>query len=402
MLEKIKVQYIRQPQYYKDFQCTGDKCPVNCCYGWNIGWSKEEYEKLTNAQMSDSLHEIIEQSFKPANNRISGIFDYQIKFTQNGKCPLLTENGLCSIQKELGTDYLSCICRTYPRQSFLLGNTVIRTCQCSCNNVIKLICSDENAMELENIAKNQINKKTEKFALSENWKEQDYFNHPALKYDRDLFEFFYAILSDRSRSIETSIVLAAVAARKIDEFIKKGRASRIPEIIKALKPQLDDPAQTEKLENAKPNISLKANIAAALLKILKGSDIYQYVFENGVPSEEKFNEGTAKWNEVYKDRPFVMRNIALNLFISQRMPFRDKTLTLFENFCYLAAEMSVIKFLAAAVFAHFDTVNEEMFEVAVSHIDRSFTHNELNVKKVIDVLRAAGIGSPAYLMGILK
>ncbi|MCM1525341.1 MAG: flagellin lysine-N-methylase [Ruminococcus sp.] len=401
MNNKIKVQYIRQPQYYKDFQCTGDKCPVNCCYGWNIGWSKEEYEKLTNAQMPDSLRKIIEQSFILACDTIKDTFDYQIKFSEKGKCPLLTENGLCSIQKELGADYLSCTCRTYPRKNYLSGDAVIRTCECSCNCVIKIICSDENSMELENITKNQINKNT-KFSLSENWEEQDYFNHPALKYDRELFEFFYAILSDRSRSIETSIVLAAVAARKVDEFVKKGSADRIPEIIKALRPRLDDPAQTEKLENAKPNISLKANIAAALLKIIKGSDIYQYVFENGVPSEEKFNEGTAKWNEVYRDRPFVMRNIALNLFISQRMPFRDKTLTLFENFCYLAAEMSVIKFLAAAVFAHFDKANEEMFEVAVSHIDRSFTHNELNVKKVIDVLRAAGIGSPAYLMGILK
>ena len=44
-------------------------------------------------------------------------------------------------------------------------------------------------------------------------------NHPALKYDRDLFEFFYEILSDDSRSIETSFVMVGMAAAKIDGFV---------------------------------------------------------------------------------------------------------------------------------------------------------------------------------------
>ena len=150
------------------------------------------------------------------------------------------------------------------------------------------------------------------------------------------------------------------------------------------------------------DLSLKGNFAAGLLKILKGSDIYINVFENGTPSEEKWNEGMEKWNAVFGDRPYVWRNIALNLFISQRMPFRDKEYSLFENICYLAAEMSVAKFLAAAVPVQFGNNTEQAFYVSTAYIDRSFTHDSVNVKKIIDYMKAFGITSPAYLMGILR
>ncbi|MDE6592787.1 MAG: flagellin lysine-N-methylase [Oscillospiraceae bacterium] len=397
MSNKINIQYFRQPKFYKDFQCAGDKCPVNCCYGWGIiGWKKEEYEKIKNAKMPMELRSKFENSFKPTENeRYKGIYDYQIEYTNERKCPLLTENGLCRIQKELGADYLSHVCMVYPRNGYHCGNTILRTCQLSCVHVMKKICNDENSMELEN------NFKVERIDFKPDYETKDYINYPHLKYHRELFEFFYELLSDKTHSIETSIVLGAMAAQKIDDFIKKRQHDRIPEIIKALKPQLNNPAQIEKLENAKPNISLKGNVAFAVLKALKDSNIYQNIFENGNPSEEKWQEGMDKWNAVFKDRPYVLRNIALNLYISQSMPFRDKTLSLFENFCYLAAEMCVIKFLAAAVSIQFDRT-EEMFEIAVSNVDREFTHNDVNVKTVIDVLHAFGINSPAYLMGILK
>ena len=399
MEKKFTVQYMREPKFYNKFYCTGNECPVNCCFGWGIiGWSGKEYENLKNADMSTNLREKFNLSFKPVTDeRFKQSFDYMIEFGDSGKCPMLTENGLCMVQKELGEGYLSHTCRVYPRKGQICGDAFIRTCQTSCMHVLELICSDENSMMLENTRHigNPIDWYTE-------YTVTDKINHPALKYYRNLFEFFYDILSDKTRSIETSFVLVGMAAQKIDEFVKKGQADKIPEIIKALKPQLGSAAQIEKLENAKPNLSLKGNFAAGLLKILKGSDIYKNVFENGIPSEEKWNEGMEKWNDIFEDRPYVWRNIALNLFISQRMPFRDKEYSLFENICYLAAEMSVAKFLAAAVPVQFGNNTEQAFYVSTAYIDRSFTHDSVNVKKIIDYMKAFGITSPAYLMGILR
>lgn len=291
MNTKVKVQYVCQPLYYKDFHCIGTECNLSCCFDWKlIGWSKEEYEKIVNAQISEELRKRIESAFEPVSHEeFSKIFDYQVKFDKKRKCPMLTENGLCMIQKELGEEYLSNTCRSYPRQKYICGNYLICTCSSSCIHALKMICNSENSMALENNKGRNI-----VHAIKTEFSETDKINRPILKYHRELFEFFYGILSDKSHSIETSFVLAGMAAQKIDEFAKKRQAGRTPEIIKALKPQLGSPAQIEKLENANENLSLKGNFAAGLLKLLKGSDIYMNVFENGIPSEEKMERGTGQ------------------------------------------------------------------------------------------------------------
>ena len=38
--------YYRQPAFYKDFHCIGEKCPITCCSGWRILWLKDEVNKL--------------------------------------------------------------------------------------------------------------------------------------------------------------------------------------------------------------------------------------------------------------------------------------------------------------------------------------------------------------------
>ena len=96
-----------------------------------------------------------------------------------------------------------------------------------------------------------------------------------------------------------------------------------------------------------------------------------------------------------------MRNIALNLYITNKMPYRDNAFSLFENYCYFVSEIAVIKFLLPAVAIHYVPV-EEQIERAISFVDRSFTHNNENLKKILDYMKAFKCTSPAYLLGIIK
>ena len=393
VLKNEKVLYISEPLYYKKFACTGSECPVNCCYGWEIVWKEDEIEKLKEAECSDDLKNIIADAFEPHGDA------YKIKY-KNNKCPFLTEDNMCRIQRELGVDCMSRTCMEYPRKLVKYGNIGVKSCFSSCCHVMDIICNDPNAMKLENKRRN-----TEKYPrLSDMDTEMDILNHPQLKYRKEIFNFFYEILSDESRSIDTSIVLSAVAAQKIDGFITKGQHDRIPEIIKALKPQLNNPAQIEKLENAKSNLSLKINCSSALIQLLNASNMPMLVSgKNGIPDEELCREGIKKFDEMFKDRPFAMRNIALNIFITQFMPYMDKKSSLFDNFRHFAAEISAIKFIGAVMAVKVvEEDAEESFYFTAARIDRRFTHNYLNIQKIYNILDTLGINSPAYLMGILR
>lgn len=392
MIKRINVQFFKQPKFYKNFHCIGGSCPVSCCDNWEINYTADEVEKLKNAKCTDSLKEIINSSFVLSPTDKDRMM---IKLTKEQKCPFHNNEGLCAIQKELGEEYLSEVCTKYPRIPLYYGNYILRSCTISCPHALSMICSDEDSMDLENVL---IKGKAQYFKPASS---VDMINYPALKYQDILFDFFYEILSDKSRSIETSIVLGAMAAQKIDEFIKQRKFDHIPEIIKALKPQLNNPTQIEKLENVKPNLSLKANFSAGLLKLLNKTDIYTTVFENGIPSEEKYNNGLEEFRKHFNGTPGFMRNIALNLYITNQMPFKITNFSLLENFCYYVAEIAVIKFLIPAVTIGFSS-NETVIEGSISFIDRSFTHNDSKSKIVLEYMKAFKCTSPAYLLGIIK
>lgn len=391
MGKKIHAQFIKQPKFYKDFHCMGGSCPVSCCQRWRIDYSNEEVEKLKNAECSDSLKKLINESFEPylQNERM------MIKLTDEKKCPFHNEEGLCAIQKELGEEYLSFVCKIYPRGAMSYGNYILKSCGISCPKVLFMICSDENSMDLENVP---VSNKFENMMIDST---VDIINNPALKFRSILFDFFYDILSDKSRTIETSIVLAAMAAQKLDEFIKQGKYDRIPDVIKALKPQLNNPAQIEKLEKVKPNISLKANFAFNLFKQINNSDIFNSVFDNGIASEEKYNKGMEKFRKSFNGSENFMRNIILNLYITNKMPFRDGNLSLFENFSYYVAEIAVIKCLIPAVAVQYIPADKMVLE-AIAYIDRFFTHSDAKIKIVLEYMKAFKCTSPAYLLGIIK
>ncbi|MBP1546493.1 MAG: flagellin lysine-N-methylase [Oscillospiraceae bacterium] len=390
-MNTVKASFVKQPKFYKDFKCIGGACKVSCCHRWRIDYTVKEVERLKNADCSDSLKSLIETSFEP----IPDMKKYQIKLSEERKCPFHNAEGLCSIQKELGEEYLSYTCQIYPRYILYYNRYVLKSCSLSCPQVLKMICSDDSSMELENlkIKKTLTDVKADSIISKT--------NTPALKYKDVLFDFFYEILSDRSRSLETSVVLGAMAAQKLDEYIKKGQHDRIPEIIKALKPLLNNPQQIEKLEAVKPNLSLKANFSAGLLRKIRGSTIFNSVFDNGIPSQEIFDKGMDIFREHFSGTPEFMRNIALNLYITNEMPYKSNSHSLFENYCYFAAELAVIKCLIPAVAVRYTPVNEQI-EMAISYVDRSFTHGNNSVSRIVEHMKECKLTSPAYLLGIIK
>ncbi|MCH5348648.1 MAG: flagellin lysine-N-methylase, partial [Oscillospiraceae bacterium] len=202
----VNMQFYRQPKYYNKFSCIGGSCPMTCCSVWRVKWLEKEVEKLKNAECSDTLKGLIESSFiKDDNGYII------IKMNNEFRCPFLTEDNFCRIQKELGVEYMSRICMIYPRLSTLCGNTIVNYCNLSCYHVMDMLCNESDCMELENY---EMDKKGDISGVYFDPK-IDLINHPELKFRQQLFEFFYEILSDDSHSIETSVILGALAAQKL-------------------------------------------------------------------------------------------------------------------------------------------------------------------------------------------
>ncbi len=402
--------YYRQPRYYADFHCIGTDCPDNCCYDWNILWKKEEVDKLKSAEnCSPELKELIEKAFIP-NKVFEG--NFKIAFNEIRRCPLLTEDGLCRIQRELGVEYMSNTCMIYPREYHITGTVIYCTCYLSCREVMRHLINDEKSMDLINIPVKQ--SETLRNALKDS--PEDLAAHPELKYRSELFEFFYELISDKKHDVETNIIIGALAAQALTKLVNTGDIDRIPETLKALKAQTHNGAQLKSIENIRPNYHLRFGFIGKILKEIVGSSMVGMLNnQNGTPSVMLYNTANKYLNEIFKDRPFYLRNIALNLLLEFAVPFNFRDKTIFENYSLFAVAYACLKLNMIAIAINGDGdaridvqgkqilyTGEDKFVGLTSIICRGLCQNTGKQKKILNLLAEHKFTSPAYLALLVK
>lgn len=401
--------YYRQPRYFNDFHCIGSECRNNCCYGWTISWEKDEVEKVINAEtITPDLKNIIEKSFIP-DEKSPG--HYKVQFNEQGKCPCVTEDGLCRIQKELGAEYLSNTCMSYPRNYIVINDVIYRFCNTSCYVVMDRLLNVEKSMDLVNcktpagtIIHPNINDSPKSIEM-----------YPEIKYRGQLLEFFYELIGDKKHDVETNIILGALAAQSLTKLVEKREYGRIPEALKSFKAQMHDGAQLKAIENIKPNYHLRFGFIGKILdEIIGTSPINSLRDPTGTPNVVLYELGSRLLMERFKDRPFFMRNIALNLLFELAVPFKFLGRTIFENYSLFAVAYACLKLdLIAAEIAgksgnveymgqHFHYEGEERFSGLASIICRGLCQNRYLEQNLLTFLKEHNFTTPAYLALLVK
>ena len=98
---------IKAPLYYKKFRCIAEKCRHSCCVGWKI-----EIDAATKEKYNSLCGKTAEKLKKHIKNDEDSNY---IEMCENGRCPFLTDFGLCELITNFGDEYLSDICREHPR-----------------------------------------------------------------------------------------------------------------------------------------------------------------------------------------------------------------------------------------------------------------------------------------------
>ena len=138
---------ILQPKYVADFQCDGSKCNAKCCGKWRIDIDMETYKKYQRIK-NPAMRKKILSSIQPSTIQTG----FQIKLNNKGVCPLLCEDNLCYIQRNMGKGALSQTCKVYPRMVQQIGNYQFRMLAMTCPVAAEYALLSPNAMELQQIS----------------------------------------------------------------------------------------------------------------------------------------------------------------------------------------------------------------------------------------------------------
>lgn len=400
--------FFREPRFYGEFCCAGPECTNNCCYGWNIDWTQEEIDKVKNAEnITPELKKLVEDSFDKMDASPN---KYLIKFNEESKCPFQLENGLCRIQRELGAEYLSRTCTIYPRQALKTRDYIYRNVNMSCPEVVKMLANNENAAELVNV----IPEVTHQFVNIQDG-DAELEKKPELKYRSEILEFFYNLISNKELSVENAIILGAIAAQALTKLVKDGKADNIPNALIQIKQQLDDEANVQKVNAICPNYMIKFGIVDDLyMNVCSFTMCKSLRDETDTPNIDYYNLGEKNLHEMFANRPFWFRNIALNTLLEMGMPFHMKNRTIFENYVYFATIIGCYKLNAVAAAAVRDEVNieslgqcfhlvgdQKVFSV-ISLISRGLLQNSTNPQAILRRLIEYERLSPALVALLVK
>lgn len=128
---------IRYPAYYKDFSCLAGACPDSCCHEWEVDVDPDaaDYYRHLPGELGDRLREVLRDGEDGWAS---------MALTEDRRCPMWREDGLCRIQAELGHDDLCDTCRNFPRLRHDYGDFIEMGLELSCPEAARLILNEDH------------------------------------------------------------------------------------------------------------------------------------------------------------------------------------------------------------------------------------------------------------------
>ena len=355
MADQLPIHYDLRPAYYDRFQCLAGACRFSCCKGWNITFNKKDYLALKRQEGSDELTANLTRNVRrirqgPNAERFYGEFDMS-----GGTCPLLREDGLCSLQLEKGHGALPEVCRVFPRtQAYSDSGYLERRLTPACEAVLELLWDLPDGVDFvaDPLPKSKI--RTLVMGTS----------GPLRLHFQELRSACIDLLQDRRRPLAQRILLMGLALKEladgeedVDGWLARTRTlADDPETDRRL--QLPDQQKTLSmfltnnirvmLASQSPNRELSAVLKEVLdglgaVLTFEGGQAVNFSLPNG-----PYLAARARFEENFQDRAYFMENLMVTLFFNLQVPDpvdREKLWKSYVDFCNL---YSFCRFMAVA------------------------------------------------------
>lgn len=202
---------LRVPDYYDEFQCIADKCSDNCCIGgWEIDIDEDTYERYQ--QMSGETGEKLRSSIIQTEDG-----DYCFRLI-DGRCPMLTEEGLCVVHKELGEKYLGVVCSQFPRYSEYYGTIKESGIGMACEEAARIMLCKNRKFTL-NIS-----------PLEEEYEQDSEYDSEYAAKIFNVREVVFKILCKEDLSVNEKLIVILSLGNEVQKIINDGEYDKIKDI----------------------------------------------------------------------------------------------------------------------------------------------------------------------------
>jgi lysine-N-methylase len=317
-----------QPHYADSFRCTGAQCEDTCCQRWGVYLDKATYKKYrATPSLRWAAAEHIELNHEAPDN-----FKYaRIKLKADSRCPFLTTENLCSIQKEHGAEFLSKTCARYPRALVRFEGRMQKALYLSCPEAARLVLLSPQLLPSQEAPRYQ------EFTLQP--------SHSSVTLDtaaltRRMRGFALDLLQDRTYPLWQRLFVLGIVCRRVHELTEAQKTSAIPELLGQYATMIQEGDLRSHLDAIPARPGLQLDLVLQLIQRrfqieqpheAFASCVGDLLYAIGYSPETPMTEPAARYHEAYlrcyevfaQAFPSFMENYVLNYLFRTRFPFAD-------------------------------------------------------------------------------
>lgn len=353
-----------QPKYVSEFKCDGKICTANCCKrDWKISIDAETYEKYL--RLESSQHEL--------TRHIAQNADEYFIVQENGACPFLNDNGLCSIQLERGEENISQICRSYPRQLYKLGGIIERSLLLTCPLAAKLVLNPKRRIEFE----------TAQIDLPDWAKRQIFVNESnapqkILPYAVEIQLTAISILQQRRLTLDGRLIVLGFYLRQLEEIFLRGDLETILTLNKIYTSEEFFVGQVPiLLDSVKFQPKEFVALMSSVVKKIRGGAAEKYI------SQINFEVSTKIQKKFLKKYSVMLENYFVNEFFGGIYPFKLNG-TIQHNYAVFSVNFKILETTALSLYAK--NSERKIFDM-ITELTVDLNHNEDFLNAITDAVK---------------
>lgn len=339
---------VLMPDYYPEFHCLADKCKFTCCQKWYINLTRKNYQQLRKLNISKEMENALKIAVRRTRPCKSDKDYAHIQLDKKKFCPLITTEGLCSLQQQCGYTAIPDTCKIFPRQERPSPNGMENVCSTGCEATVHLLI--DNPSPIRFITKEYNNNLPYYYDYSRALKK-----YPILNYYGDVQKICIGILQNRSYSLQNRVILLGLALKDLESLNRNSNWKEVDHWIntKSLF-LLNDNSMQKALEQIQvdPRKALASSIlhCKIIMSASKGyHDVFSKAFHNlnisVVPSDEEgtqfnfdlelFEEKKKLLHQKLPNFENMLENIMVNIFFYLDFPLSNNTIwNDYKLFCF--------------------------------------------------------------------
>ena len=399
------------PTYVTRFSCIGPACEDNCCTGWRVSLDKKTfnaYKQSGATELKQRFDEKIKRQRSQSNDGNYGRIEMN---PDSGACPML-DDGLCSVQKHLGEQYLSNTCNNYPRHTREFSRHIEQTLTLSCPEAARQALLHTDAMEFV---------EAPLLVRTESIEHTKPYRGLTLEMMDEVRVFCVQLIHTNGLELWQKLAILGVFSEQLTEHLVNAGHHNITTLLSNFVQLVEQGQATEALrelaadhaaqaqvfavlwENkklARQQSKVQAKVNAAVVRGLGADPI------NGLVTADTliqcYKSGINRLPSVLSNKaPKLLENYLLNEMLREFFPFGG--LTPYAHFLRLVSRFGLIRLMLAAQCSQEGSEPDaDALVHTVQVFARRFQHDQLFASRVNEALTNTSWGKLEKIYGLLR